>query len=36
MVIRDDFICGTVEEIKGFLRGDLRISTEERTNSSEV
>lgn len=33
---RDDFISGTIEEIEGFLRGDLRISTEEQTNSSEL
>ena len=33
---RDDSISGTIKEIEEFLRGDLRISTEESGNSSEV
>ena len=33
---RDDFIYGTIKEIKGFLGEDLGLSREETKNSSEL
>ena len=35
-MIQDEYIYGTIKEIKGFLGGDFRISSEERRNSSEL
>ena len=35
-MVRDELIYATMEEIEQFLRGNFRIPTEERTNSSEL
>ncbi len=35
-MVRDELIYATMEEIEQFLRANLRIPTEEQTNSSEL
>ena len=35
-MIQDEYIYGTIKEIKGFLGEDLGLSSEERKNSSEL
>lgn len=35
-LIWDEFIYGTIKEIKQFLGGDLRLSSEKRKKSSEL
>ena len=35
-MVRYELIYATMEEIEQFLRGNFRIPTKERTNSSEV